>query len=105
MSEPARTPLDPADLITDEDVATAMVAVSAMSQEPSAGNYYRGALEAAAPGLRARWVAEALETEAGRLSLRCNTTPRSAPSGAKGECAEIVRLMQQVAAEYRDGAR
>jgi hypothetical protein len=98
MTEPSRVPLDPADLITDEDVATAMARVSAMSQEPSAGNYYRGALESVAPGLRARWVAEALEG----LASYCEAAVKASPDqGASVLGMTGLTALRALAAEYR----
>jgi hypothetical protein len=93
-------------LITDQDVTRWYEAFEAASGVPLAeeertdSGEVREALEAVAPGLRARWVAEALEEAAGHptATLWDDLIKRGVP-------AVSVTDLHALAAEYRDGTR
>lgn len=77
--------------------------------EREVGEFYGQADAALAaldfPGLRAHWVADALDDVAAGLVLRHDTTPGSKSTFQGRECLEIADRVRVLAAEYRDGTR
>jgi hypothetical protein len=90
----------PTNLITDQDVDQACIAATPdlANQRPVAA--FRSALEAVAAGLRARWVAEALEEAANHP-----TATFWDDMIKRGQSAVSVTDLRVLAAEYRKGAR
>lgn len=99
MAETTRT------LITDEDVTRWQKAFEAAygvpldEEERTGSGEVREALEAVAPGLRARWVAEALE------ALADEYAPTVQPDGYLSGTAIGSGTLRELAAEYRAGTR
>lgn len=82
------TSVDPADLITDDDL-------DAVREMVDRGAGLDVALYEHAPAWRARWVAEALEDAAGEWN----------PDVLDDSGRSIAGTLRELAAEYRDGAR
>lgn len=103
-----------APLITDEDVDAACIAATAKLAEglPVAG--FRAALDAVAPRLRARWVAEERQQLAALIEENTDTLISFAGGKTQllGLLAHMLRLDRPARfpdllslAEYRDGKR
>lgn len=89
-----------AGLITDQDFQAASDAYDPEGRHTVA---LRAALDAAAPGQRARWVADALDRAAAGLDRRWVAGSDTQPAGA--ECLQAADHLRRLAAEYRDGQR
>ena len=87
-------------LITDDDVVNATAAATEPSGEGPWAHEVRSALEAVASGLRARWVAEALEEAAANptATLWDDVTKRGVPAVSATD-------LRALAVEYRGGTR
>jgi hypothetical protein len=102
-------------LITDEDFNAFEVALDRQTW-PDGGRIVpitrrqmaavRAALEAAAGEVRARWVAEALDTVVLGLQDQADTEPRGRDARARVDTTVgIADLIRRLADEYRNGQR